>query len=309
MVIVQLVGGLGNQMFLYATARALARRRATGLRLDVSHFAGPQRPGYLGQYNRSFKLSHFNILQSLATATDVSRQLRRLPTRGIPGRLVAAWRWRFASLPFGHFGERTPNVDPAVRRLPGDVYLTGYFQCEAYFREAADSLRREFTPRDHGLTEYAAAYVAARRHAGGPVVAVHVRRGDLAHCSEVIGNSKLVYGPPVTVDYLRAAMARFAGLRPTFLVFSDSSRDLDWCRERLAGDRVHFAYGHDDLQDFAIIRACDHQIISNSTFSWWAAWLNPNPAKRVIAPRHWYHPDWYPGFRIRSLIPQNWELL
>jgi hypothetical protein len=69
---------------------------------------------------------------------------------------------------------------------------------------------------------------------------------------------------------------------------------------------AHYCGGNSDLQDFALMRACDHHIISNSTFSWWAAWLNPNPEKRVVAPLNWFFKDRYPEYRPRDLIPQGW---
>jgi hypothetical protein len=79
----------------------------------------------------------------------------------------------------------------------------------------------------------------------------------------------------------------------------------DW----LPGDHRHFSEGHSDIQDMAIMAACEHHIIANSTFSWWAAWLNPRRRRRVIAPRHWSAPGAQVEMVTDDLIPPDWEII
>ncbi|HEX8912732.1 MAG TPA: alpha-1,2-fucosyltransferase [Humisphaera sp.] len=308
MIIVQLHGGLGNQLFQYAAARALAARRRAELRLDVSHFQSKQRPDELAQFSRSFKLRHFHVDAAIATPADVRRVRDRYCPNYLTRVLAREVKRRFPRWALGHYAERSANFDPALLSQPDGVYVEGYLQSERYFKDQEPLIRRELTLRDDALRAYAAEYVARRRGAGGPVVAVHVRRGDLAYSVEVVNRPDYIYGMPVSIDYVRAGMARFPP-GSTYLVFSDSGKDLDWCAQRIAGPGVHFCYGHSDLQDFAVMQACDHHVISNSTFSWWAAWLNPSPHKRVVAPRAWFDPARYPDYNPRSLIPRPWELL
>ena len=99
-----------------------------------------------------------------------------------------------------------------------------------------------------------------------------------------------------------------------FLIFSDTARDIQWCRDNirpdwLAPERLHFSDGHTDLQDATLMSCCDHNIIANSTFSWWAAWLNTTPGRRVIAPRSWSNPGNAGKMTTTDLIPPSWEII
>ena len=143
---------------------------------------------------------------------------------------------------------------------------------------------------------------------GAPVVSLHVRRGDLAHAVEKLDDRGLVYGGPVGLEYINAAMRHFDATCH-FLVFSDTVADIEWCRQHIHGPHVHYSSGHTDMEDFALMSACDHHIIANSTFSWWAAWLDPKPGKRVIAPRQWGFPDARFKMVPDDLIPPEWQLI
>lgn len=121
-----------------------------------------------------------------------------------------------------------------------------------------------------------------------PFVGIHVRRGDYVN--------NPFYTDLSTTGYYRDAMSRFPGSQ--FLVFSD---DTQFCKEYFKQDNVKVVEGGTQLSDFNGLASCEHQIIANSSFSWWAAWLNPNPNKKVIAPLAW-HPD---GIE-RTKIPSEW---
>jgi hypothetical protein len=129
-------------------------------------------------------------------------------------------------------------------------------------------------------------------------VSIHVRRGDYLSFPE--------HHPPLTMDYYREAMSRFPGAR--FLVFSD---DPGWCllNFRDAGYQVEISTGRTAAEDMALMASCDHHIIANSSFSWWSAWLNRNPSKRVIAPdpkTRWFGPA-KKGWNTADLLPAAWE--
>jgi hypothetical protein len=110
----------------------------------------------------------------------------------------------------------------------------------------------------------------------------------------------------VALQYVHEAMRRFSP-ESVFLVFSDSARDVAWCRENLRGGNLAFSEGHTDLQDLELMRECDHNIIANSTFSWWAAWLNHHPGRRVIAPKDWFFAS--QNGQSQDIIPETWETL
>jgi hypothetical protein len=145
-----------------------------------------------------------------------------------------------------------------IRYRP-DLQLRGLFQSERYFADCRDLLIGLFAePGQKRLDS----------------TAIHVRRGDYL--------SKSSPCQVVSIDYYRQAIGLFPDTH--FLVFSD---DLDYCRRMFTGPRFSFAEGMSDQDDLWAMSMCQNQIIANSTFSWWAAYLNQNPDKRIIAPRSW----------------------
>jgi len=154
-----------------------------------------------------------------------------------------------------------------IRYRP-DLQLRGLFQSERYFADCRDLLIDLFAPPVTGLDAHREILEAPNS------CAIHVRRGDYLLSStpcEVLG-----------IDYYRQATKLFPNSH--FLVFSD---DLDYCRRMFPVPRFSFSDGMSDEQDLWLMSRCQHQIMANSTFSWWGAWLNQNPDKRVIAPRLW----------------------
>lgn len=304
---------MGNQLFQYATGLRLALRHKTSVRLDFEEYRREthRTPGWFPGYERKPMLDQFRISGIQASAEEAARY--RDPfrfsnstklARGV--RLVRRVYPRFL-YPATHIRENGSGFNPSILRLPDNYYLEGFWQTEKYFADATESIRAEFTARDPDLARDARDYLATLRSSGRKVVSVHVRRGDLIYAKEVLNDSKLVYGEPVGVQYLQAAMKRFPD-DCVFLVFSDSAPDIAWCRENIRGENLAFSEGRTGVQDFALMRECDHNIIANSSFSWWAAWLNTNPGKRVIAPRAWFHaanghsPD-------SDIVPESWERL
>lgn len=145
-----------------------------------------------------------------------------------------------------------------------NMVLRGYYQSEKYFVGHRDRLR--------------ALFGEPTRPSSGQYVALHVRRGDyLLHSkSHSVQSSK----------YYHEAMSHFDGDQK-FLVCSD---DLEWCRQNLRGNLTFVDADMPDYEQLLRMSRCSHQIMSNSSFSWWAAYLNDNPDKIVIAPKLWYGP-------------------
>ncbi len=316
MIVTMLSGGLGNQMFQYAAARRLAVRHGTEVRVDTRLYddAGrDRRPAGLEAFSRRVRLFDLRTVARRATDADVVPRLDRYLGLTAAHRAARAVRavtgGRLFRQAATHVRERSAGFDPAVLGLPDGVYLQGFWQSWRYFADVADTIRGEFRAADGWVPSEVEYKVGrARASGGGPVVSLHVRRGDLAHAAEVLGDAALVYGPPVGLDYLRAAVARFEP-SAQFLVFSDTAADVDWCRHHLpaaglAPGRLHFATGdRPDVVDLASMSACDHHVIANSTFSWWAAWLNATPGRRVVAPRRWAADQ----LKSDDLIPPGWE--
>jgi glycosyl transferase family 11 len=315
MVIAFICGGLGNQMFQYAMARRLARHRNVELKLDLSEYraGADQRPAGLEEFRRQVGLYKLSVTAPAASAAEIAQYKDPYAGATTAARIVRRLRRLKPGFlwPATHFKEKQYRFDPAALELPGDVYVDGFWQSEKYFSDVADAIRAEFAPKDAEIRQYARQYVEQLRAGGEPgdkIISLHVRRGDLARAAEELNDARLVHAKPVSLDYISAAMARF-GPECRFLVFSDSGRDIDWCKRNIPSSRLAFSEGHSDIQDMAIMSACDHHIIANSTFSWWAAWLDARPGTRVVAPKVWANPGAMLQMVPDDLVPDRWELL
>jgi hypothetical protein len=312
MVIAFICGGLGNQMFQYAMARRLAHRLGVELKLDLSEYQNgtDQRPAGLTAFRRSPRLFELCVTASAASSEEISRLRDPYSKRTTMARIVRRIRRVKSGFlwPATHIREKQYCFDPAMLELGDDVYVDGFWQSEKYFSDAAELIAAELTPKEPAISRYAHQYVERLRLLGGPVVSLHVRRGDLAEANEELGTPRMVYGAAVGLDYITAAIARFGG-HGRFLVFSDTARDIEWCKRNIRADKLHFSEGHSDVQDMRIMSACDHHIIANSTFSWWAAWLNHRPGRRVVSPAKWSYPEAAVHMVTDDLIPSGWEVI
>ena len=176
------------------------------------------------------------------------------------------------------------------RKIPTakDLIIRGYFQSEKYFK-ACESNIRQFYSMPERLKEYIFnKYPDISQNS----VSVHVRRGDYVNLQG--------HHPLQRPEYYTRGLAMIGG-RPKIYVFSD---DLDWCKENLSfGD--YFIDEEDDVCLYAM-SLCRDNILANSTFSWWAAWLNENPNKKVVVPHRWFG-DRLSGYKTRDLFPWGWD--
>lgn len=171
-----------------------------------------------------------------------------------------------------------PIIDPDQ-----NYKLQGYFQSEKYFK----NYRREIFE----------AFLIPRYPTQPNLVSIHIRRGDYVNLSRK--------HPLVDLAYVKDAMNHFRDHSHTFfLVFSD---DIQWCKENLVGDRIDYWMDPDPIESMSMMASCRHNIISNSTFSWWGAWLNQNSDKIVIAPKQWFGQQYQDRvLQTRDMIPENW---
>jgi hypothetical protein len=290
MIVVRLMGGLGNQMFQYATARRLAHRVKAPLKFDMSFFPAQQK--------RRFRLDKWRTLGEPASEREIARFY---PTsRKVQIRTAIACAIRFRPTP-RLLVEQGARFDPQVLAARDEAYLDGYWQSEKYFADIAALLREEFTPR---LEPGAEAARLAAEMAATTAVSVHVRRGD--YVSE---ERTAQFHPVCSLDYYRDAIARITVRVPAphFFVFSDEPA---WAREHLRFDHpaTYVSQSHEDadIEELWLMSRCQHHIVANSSFSWWGAWLNARPGRQVLAPRHWFKT---PQDETSDICPPDWELL
>lgn len=168
------------------------------------------------------------------------------------------------------------------------IILEGYWQSQKYFLHCREYIVKAFQ-------------IPYKRLDG--FVSIHVRRGDYLQFADK--------HPPVTFEYIKEAVLLMMEKRyKNFVVCSD---DIKWCRTMFKGLEIHgaiFSYsaGHAPIEDLAMMACCEHNIISNSSFSWWSAWLNQNPEKIVIAPKIWFGPG-NSHLSTKDLLPESWLTL
>jgi hypothetical protein len=278
---VVLRGGLGNQMFQYALGRFLSIKLRLPLLVDASALSTD------GQVARNYELGCFRLTglsmrqQPSLLAKTRDKVLRRL---GIPSGDSTYL-----------IKERSLAFDADVLRLDGPCRLEGYWQSERYFRQITSELRRDFellSWHDGANSECAARMSAVKS------VALHIRRADYA-TSPV---ASVFHGtcPREYYDAALGLMQSRLGADLELFVFSD---DMDWARANMRfGLPTTFVdwnrqCGHDDLQ---LMSRCRALVMANSTFSWWAGWLNRHTDKLAVAPRRWFK-----AAGVRSDLPNS----
>jgi len=285
-----LKGGIGNQMFQYAAAFALANKHNTKLKLDINYLLDKSKR-YFRYTPRDYALDVFNIQADIATAKEVAQFT-------VP---------RIGNKYFYHFKKRIFKnhnvfVDASLKsqedffNLPEDAYLDGYWQVESYIKQARKYLLKEFSFKEP-LPQYCADIYRIIKNSNS--VCVVFRRGDY------IGHPELDI---TTLDYYHAAINHFQDMKQhcRYFVFSD---DIPWCKNNFTPKNVTIEivdqiYTGPKAQYYLqLMLACKKYIIPNSTYPWWAAWLNDDPEKVVIAPKKWYKSQ---PVDVNDILPRDW---
>lgn len=253
MVIVHLKGGLGNQLFQYAAGRRLAHKHNIELKLDVTCLKVTDK--WLPHGCDQYKLCYFKIQENFATPEEIE-----YAKNSFMGEEADGYNQKFM---------------PEVLDYPDNVYLDGFLENEHYFADIADIIRREFTLKvPLGTT---AQHWREKIFAAECSVSMHIRHGDFCLNDE---NLFAVLPLEYYNECLNHLKQQYKNL--TVFVFSD---DTQWCKENLRFDvPMEFIEGCKDYEDLYLMSLCKHNIIANSTFSWWGAWLNQNPDKKVFVP-------------------------
>jgi len=293
MIVSEVLSGLGNQMFQYAAARALALEKNTSLKLDRTWFdldIEKQTP-------RNYGLDSF-MLQADFISESERKFFLNPYTGGFLNRIALKWnslqpyyKQRVYKEPHFHFDEHFFNAT-------SNTYLIGYWQSEKYFSSYAQQIRNDFSFKNPliGQNDYWSKLIQSNN-----AISLHVRRSDMVNNPEVVkthGSCGLDY-------YTAAADKIVEGLEnPVFFIFSD---EPDWCKANLKLEHpTHYIdnnVGDTAYCDLQLMSLCRHHVIANSSFSWWGAWLNPRSDKKVIAPKRWFADN---SKDTRDIIPAEW---
>lgn len=273
MIIVKLIGGLGNQLFQYAAGRALAARHGVELHLDLSGLEEDSGHRYT---QRQYELETFELEVKRAEAAELrqfenrkNNRLLRVLQREVPGLFSRAY-----------IAESGSSYHRQFKNYPSDTYLDGFWQSEKYFSEQEPLIRKEFQFRQ-SVKDAGAEWLP--RVSKNNSVSLHVRRGDY-----VTSQAVQHYHGVLPTDYYTTALRHIAEIQPDIelFVFSD---DIAWCKNNLSfGVPTHFAEPGPAATAMYLMSQCRHHIIANSSFSWWGAWLDGRSDKIVTLPRFWF---------------------
>lgn len=273
MLIVRIWEGLGNQMFQYAFARALSLRRHEEVKLDVEKIFDDRYTR--GNAERSYGLNSFRIQLSEAGEEDL-QAFSFLGCRS----LMETIRCQLATHRLGEYQfyeETKENFAPNRIYISRNCYIKGWFQSDRYFKQYRKIILDDLSPKkDIQLSEKLKNILSSQK-----TVSVHIRRGDYVKMKIALPN---VYYYNC-FRYIRDHVGKDC----TYLVFTD---DPVWVRRHIEfPESVYYVSEEESLKDYEeliVMSRCMHNIIANSTFSWWGAWLNQNPDKTVIAPKRWF---------------------
>jgi hypothetical protein len=275
MIIVKLIGGMGNQMFQYAFARALSLKTNTEFKIDLS-FLKIKDSGS-NYVHRDFDLDIFNIPENIISETQINNS-----------HIIREQIFSYSQ----------NIVDDIKQKIDVDLYLDGYWQSYKYFEEFEIQIKKDFefknlieNNKDIDVKNMINDIM------GSNSVMVNIRRTDY------LNND---FHGVMGVEYINKA-SKIIDSRinnPRYFVFSD---DIEWCEENVKLDNmviVNHEYKGDRFDLYLqLMKSCKHFIIPNSTFAWWSAWLGDNKNKIVISPKSWFTND---SINTNDLIPSNW---
>lgn len=263
MIITKVTGGLGNQLFQYAIAKAIAVKNNDTFKLDITSYE-------TYKLHNGYRLNIFNIDENIASSEEI------LNFKGYDNKIFKVLKKLGIYKKQTHYKEKERTIfDKDVFNYQ-DIYLDGYWQNEKYFIDIRDILLKELTPKEE-ISEVAKKYLVDIQDTQS--VSLHVRRGDYLKHPE-IGVLDLEYYKK-SYEYIVEKVEN-----PIFYIFSN---DLAWCEENFdfIENKVFVKETKSEIDDLMLMKNCKHNIVANSSFSWWGAWLNENSEKIVVAPKKW----------------------
>lgn len=290
MIISFINGGLGNQMFQYALGRSLSLKLNEPFKMYfLTEMIGP--------VPRRYELHFFNIDIPIATKEETDK-LKEPFAGTLFGRIHRSIEWRLPYYKRRMVDEKHYQFDPNIFKVSKNCFLNGYWQSEKYFADIKEQIRKDFTFKEPLKGKN---LELAEKMGRLESVSLHVRRGDYVFAKATNELSGLA-----TPEYYQKAISHIRAhvKKPVFFIFSD---EIDWCREHMRfEEETHYIdhnTGMESYRDMQLMSLCRHNIIANSSFSWWGAWLNNHPQRVIIAPKQWFKAG---TLDESDLIPAGW---
>jgi hypothetical protein len=286
MIRIKISGGLGNQLFQYAFGQYAAKKLNTEVlyhaQTKLVHKNFTKRELDIEKFNLPINFTEENFDEkSFFHSDNLSRYERKLSQ----------------IFPFINkkINIQSPDIHKLVENIKDNCYYEGYWQNSMYPDSISELLKSKIVLSD---TSFAKLKYLITEIENSDSISIHIRRGDYMN---IAANAK-IYNI-CDMDYYEKAMD-FIGKKtsnPRFFIFTE---DIDWAKENFVGDKFRFVTGNSAIEDMILMSMCKNQIIANSTFSWWAAWLNKNNQKIVTAPQKWYVN--FLQNQLNDFLPKNW---
>jgi hypothetical protein len=276
-------GRLGNQLFQYAALKSLGIKNGYEVKIP--------NPKIMTWHGQECLLDNFNLECGYLEDGDLQK------------------------IEFIYNEQNYDVYDSTFWNSPDNINLHGFFQSTLYFNEFDTQIRKELTLKEEFIKKADEFLNKLKKdNQNKEIVSIHLRRGDLTDgtttpTQNYYDNNGKISKDSICGSYLDKAMKYFDNDKCIFLLFTggsrdgdDNEKDMSWLMENLNGSNFFYSMGKTTLEDFALIQRCDHNIMSHSSsFSWWAAYLNNNPKKVVIAPKDytmtpnaWNREQFYP---------------
>ena len=285
MVVVNIIGGLGNQMFQYAFGKYLSIENNCELKLDISGFDNYE-------WHR-YSLSSLSIDEKFSNKDECDF------FKGVNISLVEKIKSWYSKRNLMVI-EKDLNFNINYRNLKAPIYISGYWQSDKYFQGIEDIIKKEFMVSRNPSIEN---QKLMDKISNDNSISIHIRRGNYVnvdYVNQMHGTSSLSYYHEA-ISFINSKIRN-----PTYFIFSD---DISWAKQNLfiSNETVYVDINDEnsDFEDLRLMYTCKHNIIANSTFSWWGAWLNPNREKIVIAPKIWFNNSII-NMQTENLIPSEW---
>jgi hypothetical protein len=287
MIIVKTEGGLGNQMFQYAFGKNLSIKYKKNYYLDTTWYFYK----FFDQTPRNFELDKFQVSE----INYLSKSKKFL------NKIILIFSRKIKILQKIYQTEEQFHFNSKLKLNFFANYFTGYWQSYKYFDSIKVILQREFVPCEIDERSYNIIQKIKESYS----LSIHIRRGDY-----VTNKNTHSFHGVCELNYYEEAIELIQRKRNEINLICIFSDDIDWVKQNLFIERIDVIYVSeiisDHIQEFEIMKQCHHNIIANSSFSWWSAYLNSNPEKIVIAPKKWFNDL---SINTSDLFPKDWLLL
>jgi len=254
------LGRLGNQMFQFASTVGTANRLGKVARFPIENCTFKNMTGPFDHNTGQNSYIKCDLLDGFNIASEYFIPASEIKVTGV-------------------YNENEFTFNNDILSIPSNYTLFGYFQTEKYFKEYRDLILDQFTFRDE-YYDSASEYVKLIKKSSEDLrlTSIHIRRGDYVSSPD--------HHPVCSLQYYAEAVRLINEASPSkFIIFSD---DIEWCKKEFIGDVYIFSELNNPFSEMCAMSLCDNNIIANSSFSWWGAWLNRNEQKIVISPSRWF---------------------